>query len=344
MKKNLFAITFMVFLFVNLAAQGPVALQHNGNTTMYYTSAGFTDAYNASVDGDTIYLPGGFFSALSINKRIAVIGAGHHPDSSVLTGRTQINGTISLGPLADSTHLEGLHITGHLNYTAENNQTNRLRIIRNLIDGEIQFTGNKSTPSLHIEISGNIIRSPVQLSNTLNAVISNNIFTNRLHYVQNGSIANNIFTYQPYLGYPTYQYNNVYDCDNSVIENNVFVHGDQVFGFTYCDNSIIRKNLFTVTNIDFANNISSGNYTGVTAANILVNWTSTSFKYTDDYHLKTPQTYPGHDGTQVGIYGGLRPWKEGSVPFNPHIQTKTISDKTDAQGRIQVQIKVAAQQ
>jgi hypothetical protein len=74
-----------------------------------------------------------------------------------------------------------------------------------------------------------------------------------------------------------------------------------------------------------------------------MNWTSSSYLYTDNYHLKTPGTHIGMDGTQVGIYGGLRPWKEGSLPLNPHIQSKVIADKTNASGQIQVQVKVAAQ-
>ena len=343
MKRSVSLLALFLGLIHAVVAQAPVTLQHNGTSAMFYTSSGFLDAYNASVPGDTIYMPGGFFAAININKRIAVIGAGHHPDSTIHTGATQVNGTVGIGPDADSAHLEGLHITGNLNYTADNHKTDRLRIIRNIIDGQLLLIGNRTTPSLHVEISGNILRSFVDMSNTLNAVVTNNIFTSRLHFVNLGSIANNVFTQQPYIGYPFYIGCNVYDCDNSVIENNVFVNGDQGLGFAYCDNSIIRKNLFALSSFDFGNSLASGNYTGVPSASILVNWTSISFLYTDNYHLKTPQSYPGYDNTEVGIYGGLRPWKEGSIPLNPHIQVKAISSKTDAQGQIQVQVKVAAQ-
>ncbi len=324
-------------------AQSPVALQHNGVTTMFYTSTGFTDAYNAAVSGDTIYLPGGFFAGLTVDKRLAIIGAGHHPDSTVNTYATQVNGNLSLGPNSDSTHVEGLHITGQINLTAAGNTIDRLRIRRNIIDGNVSINGDRVNPGLHIEISGNVIRGSVDLSNTLNAVVCNNILQSRLHYVWQGTISNNVFTTQPYIGYPIYQYNTIYDCDNSLIENNLFAGSDQTLGFTYCDNSVIRKNLFAVTNIDYTNNPQTGNYTGVGSANLMVNWTSSSFNYTDDYHVKTPGTHIGADGKVVGIYGGLRPWKEGSLPLNPHIQSKTIADKTDAAGKIQVQVKVVAQ-
>lgn len=345
MKKFILLSAALLLLLgsIHSLAQSPVALQHNGVTTMFFTSTGFTDAYNSAVHGDTIYLPGGFFTGITIDKRLAIIGAGHHPDSSSNTYATQINGSLTLGPDADSSHIEGLHITGHLNISAANNKMDRLRIRRNMIDGNLSLNGDRVTPSLHVEISGNVVRATADLSNTLNAVVCNNIFQSRLHYVWQGSISNNVFNTQPYLGYPIYQYNTIYDCDNSIIENNVFGGSDQTLGFAYCDNSIIRKNLFAVSGIDYGNNPQSGNYTGVGSANLMVNWTSSSFIYTDNYHLKTPGSHIGADGTVVGVYGGLRPWKEGSLPLNPHIQSKTIADKTDAAGKIQVQVKVAAQ-
>lgn len=340
---TLVAISLAGYIANPALAQSPVALHHAGGVTMFYTSSAFTDAYNASASGDTIYLPGGFFAGITIDKRLAIIGAGHHPDSSANTYATQINGSLTLGANADSCHFEGMHITGHLNVTAAGNKTDRLRIRRNIIDGNFSLNGDRTNPSLHVEISGNVIRGSLDLSNTLNVVVCNNIIQSRLHYAWQGSISNNVFTTQPYVGYPIYHYNIIYDCDNSLIENNVFAGSDQTFGFAYCDNSIIRKNLIAVSNIDYGNNVQSGNYTGVGAANLMVNFTSSSFIYTDNYHLKTPGTHIGNDGTVVGIYGGLRPWKEGSLPLNPHIQAKTIADKTDASGRIQVQVKVVAQ-
>ncbi len=337
--------TIIALLFVAVAnSQSPVVLHHNGVSTMFYKSTGFSDAYSAAAIGDTIYLPGGFFDGFTINKKIVIIGAGHHPDSTSPTHATQINGSMTLGPDADSSHLEGLHITGHLNVSATGNKIDRLIIRRNVIDGNIVLDGDRTNPSLHIEIAGNVVRGSVDVSNSTNAVLTNNIFQSRVHYVFQGSIANNVFTANPYLGYPFYFYNNIYDCDNSTIENNVFVHPDGTLGFAYCDNSVISKNLFASTAaIDYTNNFPSGNYTAVGSANVLVNWTSSSYNYTDNYHLKNPTTYLGSDATQVGIYGGMKPWKEGAIPFNPHIQAKTIATNTDADGKIQVQVQVAAQ-
>ena len=327
----------------NLFSQAPVALHHNGTSTMYYTSSAFTDAYNTSLDGDTIYLPGGFFAGITIDKKLTILGAGFHADSTLATYATQINGNINLGPNADTTHLEGLHITGYIQLTAANNKIDKLKIRRNLIDGQININGDRLTPSMHVEISGNVVKGALDLSNTSNVVVTNNIFNSRLHYVYQGIIRNNVFTANPYIGWPIHQYNNVYDCDNSSIENNVFVHPDETLGFAYCDNSIINKIIFGTSNIDYGNNFPTSNYVGIGSSNILVNWTSSAYLFTENYHLQNSTTHLGADGSQVGIYGGLYPWKEGAVPVNPHIGSKNIAPQTNTNGELQVQIRVNAQ-
>ena len=79
--------------------------------------------------------------------------------------------------------------------------------------------------------------------------------------------------------------------------------------------------------------------------NTFVNANTTSFAYTNNYHVKA--TSNGHnagtDGTDVGIYGTLIPYKESAVPFNPHISSKTIGTVTTPTGTLNVDIKVSAQ-
>ena len=68
--------------------------------------------------------------------------------------------------------------------------------------------------------------------------------------------------------------------------------------------------------------------------------------YRENFNLPSNSPYKnaGADGTDIGIYGGAFPWKEGSVPFNPHYQTIKIDPKTDpATGNLKVEIKVKAQ-
>jgi hypothetical protein len=104
----------------------------------------------------------------------------------------------------------------------------------------------------------------------------------------------------------------------------------------------------------FANNIFSvvpntgtntfiGNYNSIDLTTVFMNQSGNVFSYSHNYHLVDPGTYQGVDNTEVGIYGGLFPYKEGAVPQNPHIQFKSIAPTTDASGNLQIEIQVEAQ-
>jgi len=91
--------------------------------------------------------------------------------------------------------------------------------------------------------------------------------------------------------------------------------------------------------------IGINNIVNQTQSTIFVNQSGNSFSYDDDYHLQStcPGKNAGRDGTDIGIYGGASPWKEGSIPFNPHIQTLNISPVTNSSGNLNVNIQVEAQ-
>ena len=90
-------------------------------------------------------------------------------------------------------------------------------------------------------------------------------------------------------------------------------------------------------------NSANGNFNNVAPADIFINQNGNSFNYSHNYHLQNPSTYMGTDATQCGIYGGIYPYKEAAIPSNPHIREKIISNITDINGNINVNIKVAAQ-
>lgn len=77
---------------------------------------------------------------------------------------------------------------------------------------------------------------------------------------------------------------------------------------------------------------------------VFINQSGNIFDYNQDYHLVDPATYLGIDNTEVGIYGGMYPIKDGAVPQNPHIQTKSVAPITDVNGDLQIEIQVEAQE
>lgn len=74
------------------------------------------------------------------------------------------------------------------------------------------------------------------------------------------------------------------------------------------------------------------------------NWIEDTYASNFRIRSNLPYFNGGTDGTQLGIYGGSFPWKDGSVPFNPHIQFKNIPNATDAFGNLPINIRVAAQE
>jgi hypothetical protein len=77
-----------------------------------------------------------------------------------------------------------------------------------------------------------------------------------------------------------------------------------------------------------------------------VNQSGGYYNYSNNYHLKNGciGLNAGTDGHDVGVYGGIFPWKDGSVPHNPHVIFKNISGYTDPNGNLQLNIKVKAQE
>lgn len=106
--------------------------------------------------------------------------------------------------------------------------------------------------------------------------------------------------------------------------------------------STFSNNIFTYTPA-VSTNIYTGNFNNVIVPSVFVNQSGTTFSFSDDYHLVSPATYQGNNGSQVGIYGGLHVWKEGTLPENPHIRLKSVATQTAPNGDLNIQFEVAAQ-
>lgn len=336
--KKIILLLFLAKVYF-LSSQGIIALHHNGNTQIFNGTNAFSQAYTAAQNGDTMYLSGGFFYPVNINKRLVIFGAGHHPDSTLATGQTIIQGAIYIDPDADSLYLEGLYINGNIAHSQSDAKIDYLTI-RRCAFNSIYIQGNRTNPSLYNLIEQNVIRGEADFSNTSQLIFRNNIFQIRLHNAYNALITNNIFLRSPYWtwngGVP------IFNTDNSLIQNNIFFSEEVGVIFLDCENNQILNNLF-ITTPNYTSNFNSGNYHDYVQSNIFLYCPSNTFNYSYDYHLQNPSTLLGTDNTQIGIYGGSAPWKEGAVPKIPHIIMKNIASQTDSNGLLNIQIKVGAQ-
>ncbi|MDD4218432.1 MAG: right-handed parallel beta-helix repeat-containing protein [Bacteroidales bacterium] len=340
--KNLKQLLIIVLLFstCTLFAQQRVALHSNGATTIFSGANPFTDAYNAAANGDTLYLPGGVIPfPATIDKGLVIIGAGHYPDSTTATGKTVLSGSLTIRGEADKLWLEGIELTGNINFY--NNHKVDSVTIRRCKFTSLEYTGNGTTPCVDNVIRENVINGGVNFGNATSSILSNNIISGQISYANNIGISNNILFHDPSSTYYSalFLYSNTCLISNNIILRN---NGGGSNIYQECNLNSFINNIFRVVPNTGTNTFTT-NYNSVDIATVFVNQSGNVFDYTQDYHLVNPATYLGTDGSQVGIYGGMYPIKDGAVPQNPHIQLKNMAPTTDVNGDLQIQIQVEAQ-
>jgi hypothetical protein len=179
----------------------------------------------------------------------------------------------------------------------------------------------------------------INLQNVTNSMVSNCILQSNVNNSNSNQFKNLIILFTN----AQYYVRVFYICDNNEISNCIVLNNNNYF--VTGTGNLSYNNLFLVATPDFgSSSIANGNYFSVDPATIFVNQSGNQFTYDQDYHLQTPETFPGTDGSQVGIYGGIFPFKAGSVPITPHISLKDVAPVTDPDGNLNVTIQVSAQQ
>lgn len=333
-------IIFTNVFFSTINAQKTVAL-HSASVTIYSGVNPFIDAYNASQNGDTIYLPGGAFASPTlINKQLYIYGAGYHPDSTQATNPTLITGNFNIGENADNLMMEGVQFANTI-IVGYNVSASFMSFKRCRLNSGMNFSGTGNTNiSLNNAFVECIIIGDLHLINLSNSTVSNSILQNRTLDSKSNVFKNNVYLYTATPGDGVFHrpYYNEFSNNIFNISNGTYLIYDAN------DGNLYFNNLYVATSPNYgANAITSGNYTNVTASSIFVNQSGTTFNYAHDYHLQNPTTYLGNEASQVGIYGGAFPYKAGAVPINPHIGSKIIAPQTTPNGELQINIRVNAQ-
>jgi len=310
-----------------------IALHSSAGVQLFKGNTALSDACTAAQHLDTLYLSGGSFTPpVAFDKRLMVFGAGHHLDSTLATGRTFINGNVTLHENADHFYLEGVEVTGSFTFSYDHS-INNVTIKRCKINGLLSISGTPSNQCQNVALIGNIFTHAVYLNNATNSTVSNCIIQLNIAWSVGNLISNNIILLPSAYS--------LHDSHNNTVSNNIFLGGSitEGAGNIYSNNLIASASPYYGATPTVFNT-----YANVDQQDIFVNQTGHSFDYAHDYHLQSPLTYVGTDNTQVGIYGGTFPYKEGAVPSNPHIQVKNIAATTDANGNLQIQIRVEAQE
>ena len=334
MKKIIYFGLFGFYLFLSspTTAQTAIAVTNDSGSTFYTT---LDLAITNASSGDYIYLPGGNFTiSVPINKQLQIFGVGHNPDSCAVTGITQVTGDFTIKSGSDHGSIVGLKISGGISFSINTQELdlNYYSIDRCNISGAIRLSAKSS----NILVSECVLKGDLYGSSTKGFQMSKCIIEGRYIYsfYSNAYFLNNIFISN---------LTTLYCVNGCYFRNNVFI-SSQVYGEYGCtsDNNLFQNNLFNGSfSISPTTNSLRNNITGPVTT-LFKNQSGTVFDYKQDYHIldTSPAHNAGTDGTDLGIYGTGSPWKEGSVPSNPHIQSKTFST---VNGNLNVKIKVAAQ-
>lgn len=338
---TLFLLSFFCSSFIH--AQKVVALHSPTNGVQYFSdSSALTEAYDAAIAGDTLYLPGGTLTPPALfDKPLTIIGAGHHPDATTATFLTTISGTVYFGENADGFHLEGVYITGDLRLGNANDISIDDAIIKRCKWTQLHVPGsaetNTSNNNLFVE---NVFNSIYTGNNLRSSSFFNNIIENgnRSTPLVDLYFSNNVFLFEDIVStiYGGFTFN------NCVIQNNIFVN--QGYLLSYGSDTTFENNIFCYNTPTLGTDPTLVNNYYMTRSELFINQTGNTFDYSHDFHLQAgAATNLGNDGTETGIYGGVYPWKDYSLPTNPHISSKFISGASDSSGNIQVDINVHAQ-
>lgn len=337
MKWALSAALFVLLLNVvgmnNALAQNQVAtLQHNDTITgVFYGSDAFTLAYSAAVDGDIITLSSGFFSGIDIGKSITIHGAGPVYDS--LTGLTPTIITGNKRLIVDNISFEGVLFTGLIAPGWSNSQTHLANNI-NFLKCNINCIGT-TTWYAGTHLNWQFVDCIIKNFHTSDA------------YYPSMSIINSVVRFNKYNHNSESKPTNIH---NSVVVFDSIVNIKNIVAF----NSIIATSSgHDVSNCTFYNciGIKTGEtslFEGQIANNTMeVDGYDDVFKtfagtvsYEEDYKLKENivTTFLGSDGKEVGIYGGLMPYK--ARPGYMIIKNCNVASQTDANKKLSVEIEL----
>ena len=324
MKKLIFTLFVAFMATVALRAQQIAVVNTNGVTKLFRT---FPDAINEADPGSVIYLPGGGFTIsddVKITKKLTIIGIGHYVKSENpnVDGNTSIAGNLWFNEGSSGSAVMGCYINGNVNIGADGAEVNDV-LIRYCNLNSVQVKNNTCKETI---VNQNYIRSEVRFSGA-NGVLSNNVIRNILDF-NNGRIENNILCQAIYYspsGYGTYV---VQHCTNTQFLNNVFLSS----AIAYVDNSSFAGNL-CINNGSYA----EYNLGSVEWNDVFQNYNGGAISPESNFHFA--DAYKQYE-TKCGIYAGTG--FKGEMAPVPYITFKDVKPETDAQGKLNVRIRVSA--
>lgn len=334
---RLLLLTLMLLFAGKLSAETWIVNNLPGSAADFSSLA---DAITAAQDGDTLFIqPSGIvYGAVTFNKQLYLLGAGHYPSFS--NGVAATIAGITLGAGADGTFIKGLKLSGSI--TA-------LGVVTDVVVSGCYISTLYCINSSAVGSTGWVVEGNVLINTTgggyvisvngngINMIIRNNFMMNTGSYL----IMSHIHA-------------------SAVIEHNIIGSGatpaTSLFANTSTGNTL-RDNIF-LSNASSPSNLST-NCSGCTWVNNLTysptssiadlpggNWNNTApeflsgeipFSWNYGLDLQLEPGSPGHDSAtdqgSIGLYGGAHNFsKEGYNVALPRIDSATLLNGTVPSG------------
>ena len=331
MKKIIFSFVVALLATVSVNAQ-QIAVVKGGATKLYNT---LKDAFEGAEDGSVVYLPGGNFSiddSVKINKQLTIIGISHKTNSDNSDGCTIINGNLFFVGGSSGSAIMGCYVVKNVNIGDANNAVNKV-LIKYCNINSVQVTNSQC---IDTEVNQSYIRGTSNLGKA-NCKITNSII-HSLKNIVSGLINHNIIvSYCSVMRWGSSIYTDEYafaDVSGSTITNNFILNGQKM---NRGEGNVVSNNCRGKDSWG-TNAILLDDGKGWNDVFYVNNGVST----TSDYHLKDKWGKDAAtDGTDIGIYGGTG-FSDGALPPIPYINECKVDEQTDAEGKLNIRIKVKA--
>ncbi len=334
--KNILSF-FIIFLVAYSAKAATLTL--NNSTPSAGTYSTWTAALAAASDGDTILIHGttNNYYSLNVNKRLTIIGPGHHPSDKQNTQRAFCDNVLFY------TGSNGSKVIGIEagNMQTQDANVDSISILLCSIQDAVYFQNSDINfwliEGCYFGNTGNCLRGQGQTVGDM--VVRNNIFNGDIFGFNGTFIGYNYLNNNIFLGSSPYvfQYVNYWYVNSNIFYRAGVVNGYGNLGVTFNKNCSFNCNGGNA----FPNGV---NYENVDPQFVSSLGTGAYFSYSTDYHLQptSPLINAGGDGTDLGVYGGYGDYETNGVPHNPYINTFNITGSTSVNAGSPLQIYIKA--
>ena len=310
----LLACMLMVSIAMFGGTNNKILLHHEGNVKIFNTDQ-LTDALNASVDGDTIFLPQGTFKGFDITKKITVRGVGA---KTILSSAVKV--AVPGTPTFTSPVFESVKITGSFTVS---------QACKSMQLKKCWLTGGFSVSAKSEDIVLDRCYSGGSTFNLSSNLISMNVFNSYIYNLNNNNGNEYSATFVNCLiGDRRSGDSQTYI--NCIIDNSYYSYKLENCNLSNCLYNTSTSNTYN-SSIGSSSTLqdcygveNDGYLDGISKENLLTN------------------KYLGNDGTIVGPYGGASPYDPEMLPAAPRVESSSVKLDIDNK-KLNVTLKVTAQ-